>query len=63
MVPLHHVWTKRVNVRARLRRSVKRVLRKYGYPPDKQKAATETVLRQAELFGEHWTESALSPGG
>ncbi|WDT93016.1 DUF3387 domain-containing protein [Thermoleophilum album] len=52
-----------MNVRARLRRSVKRVLRKYGYPPDKQKAATETVLRQAELFGEHWTESALSPGG
>ena len=40
--------------RAKLRVLVKRVLRKYGYPPDKQEKATQTVLEQAELFGEDW---------
>lgn len=43
-------WTVRENVRARMRVMVKRVLRKYGYPPDKQEAATRTVLEQAELL-------------
>jgi type I restriction enzyme R subunit len=43
-------WTERENVRAHLRRLVKRVLRKYGYPPDKQEKATQTVLEQAELL-------------
>ncbi|MBI4886884.1 MAG: DUF3387 domain-containing protein [Acidobacteria bacterium] len=33
---------------------VKRVLRKYGYPPDKQEKATQTVLEQAELLSELW---------
>jgi hypothetical protein len=33
---------------------VKRVLRRYGYPPDKQEQATRTVLEQAELFAEEW---------
>jgi len=51
-------WTERENVRANLRRLVKRVLRKYGYPPDKQEKATLTVLEQAELFGEEWAERA-----
>ena len=37
-------WTRRENVRANLRRLVKRVLRKHGYPPDKQESATRTVL-------------------
>ena len=37
-------WTLRENVRANLRRLVKRILRKHGYPPDKQEAATRTVL-------------------
>ncbi len=48
-------WTLRENVRANLRRLVKRILRKYGYPPDKQKKATETVLEQAEALSEGWT--------
>ena len=43
-------WTVRENVRAKMRVMVKRVLRKYGYPPDKQEAATKTVLEQAELL-------------
>jgi len=41
----------RESARARLRVMVKRLLRKYGYPPDKQEKATRTVLEQAELFG------------
>ena len=41
-------WTMRENVRAQLRVLVKRVLRKHGYPPDKQAKATQTVLEQAE---------------
>ena len=43
-------WTKREQVRANLRRHVKRVLRKYGYPPDKTDHAAETVIEQAELL-------------
>ncbi len=47
-------WTVRENVRANLRVLVKRVLRKYGYPPDKQEKATQTVLEQAEVLCEGW---------
>jgi type I restriction enzyme R subunit len=47
-------WTLRENVRAHLRVLVKRILRKYGYPPDKQEKATETVLEQAALLSEEW---------
>jgi type I restriction enzyme R subunit len=47
-------WTLRENVRAQLRVLVKRILRKYGYPPDKQEKATETVLEQAALLSEEW---------
>jgi type I restriction enzyme R subunit len=47
-------WTLRENVRARLRVIVKRILCKYGYPPDKQEKATQTVLEQAELLSENW---------
>jgi len=43
-------WTVKENVRAKLRTMVKRVLRKYGYPPDKQEKATLTVLEQAEAL-------------
>ena len=43
-------WTVRENVRAQLRVIVKRILRKYGYPPDKQEKATQTVLEQAEVL-------------
>jgi len=49
-------WTVRENVRAHLRVIVKRILRKYGYPPDKQEKATQTVLEQAEVLCESWTE-------
>ena len=43
-------WTVRENVRARMRVMIKRILRKHGYPPDKQEKATQTVLEQAELI-------------
>ncbi len=47
-------WTVRENVRAQLRVLVKRILRKYGYPPDKQEKATQTVLEQAEVLSDGW---------
>ncbi len=45
-------WTIRENVKAKLRVIIKRTLRKYGYPPDLQLAATDTVLKQAEALAE-----------
>lgn len=54
--PARHIdWTVKESVRAKLRVIVKRTLRKYGYPPDKQEAATNTVLQQAELLSDFWT--------
>ena len=50
-------WTAKESVRAKLRVMVKRILRKYGYPPDKQEKATQTVLQQAELLCADWTGS------
>jgi len=47
-------WTVKESVRAKLRTIVKRILRKYGYPPDKQEKATLTVLEQAELLCKDW---------
>jgi type I restriction enzyme R subunit len=47
-------WTVRENVRAQLRVLVKRILRKHGYPPDKQEKATQTVLEQAEVLSHAW---------
>ena len=47
-------WTLRENVRANLRRLVKRVLRRHGYPPDRQESATRTVLEQAEVLSAGW---------
>jgi type I restriction enzyme R subunit len=47
-------WTVRENIRANLRVLVKRILRKYGYPPDKQEKATITVLEQAEVLSANW---------
>ena len=47
-------WTLRENVRANLRRLVKRTLRRHGYPPDKQEKATRTVLEQAEVLSADW---------
>ena len=48
-------WTIRESVQAGLRLAVKRVLRKYRYPPDKQKIATDNVLEQAKNFADEWT--------
>jgi type I restriction enzyme R subunit len=47
-------WTLRENVRARIRVMIKRILRRYGYPPDKQEKATQTVLEQAEVLCREW---------
>jgi type I restriction enzyme R subunit len=47
-------WEIRESVQAKLKVMIKRLLREYGYPPDKQKIATELVLKQAEGFAEDW---------
>lgn len=47
-------WTVKESARAKLRVIVRRLLRKYGYPPDKQEKATLTVLEQAELLCSEW---------
>ena len=47
-------WAQRENVRAKLRLMVKRILRKYKYPPDQQEEAVQTVLQQAETLGAEW---------
>lgn len=47
-------WTVKESVRAKLRVTIKRLLKKYGYPPDKQEKATLTVLQQAELLCVDW---------
>jgi len=47
-------WALRENVRAEMRVLVKRILRRYGYPPDKQEKATRTVLEQAEVLCRDW---------
>ena len=51
-------WTVKESVRAKIRSMVKRILRRYGYPPDKQEKATQTVLQQAELLCGDWAEEA-----
>jgi type I restriction enzyme R subunit len=50
-------WTLKESVQAKLRTIVKRLLRKYGYPPDKQKLATDTILKQTELLCDEWSET------
>lgn len=47
-------WTIKESVQAKLRTIIKRTLRKFGYPPDKQLLATENILKQAELFANEW---------
>ena len=48
-------WTIKDSVRAKLKVIIKRTLRQYGYPPDMQKLATETVLKQAEMIADELT--------
>jgi len=55
-------WTVRENVRAQLRVIVKRILRKHGYPPDKQEKATQTVLEQAAVLSAEWATAPVQPG-
>ena len=50
-------WTKRETVRADMRRTIRRLLSKYGYPPDAQEAATQLVIRQAEMMAENLTST------
>ena len=52
-------WTLRENVRAEIRVQVRRLLRKYNYPPDKQENATQVVVEQAEMICKDWS----GPGG
>ena len=47
-------WQHLAPARARMRVLVKRILRKYGYPPDLQDAAVQTVLQQAEVLSARW---------
>jgi type I restriction enzyme R subunit len=47
-------WTVKESVRARLRATVKRLLRKYGYPPDRTEQAVITILEQTELLSKDW---------
>lgn len=47
-------WTLRESIQAKMRTIVKRILRRYGYPPDKQERATTTILKQAELLAGNW---------
>ncbi|HHS88788.1 MAG TPA: type I restriction endonuclease subunit R [Rhodobacteraceae bacterium] len=47
-------WSRRESARARMRVLVKRILRKYGYPPDLQDSAIRTVLQQAEALSAEW---------
>lgn len=49
-------WTLRESARAAIRRDVKRLLRKYGYPPDKELLATDRIIQQAETLCEDWTK-------
>ncbi len=48
-------WVSRDDVRAKLRSTIKRLLARYGYPPDAEPFATELVLRQMETFAEEWS--------
>lgn len=52
-------WAIKASVRAKLKVMIKRTLRKYGYPPDIQKLATETVLEQAGLIADQLTRSEI----
>ncbi len=56
-------WAHRDSARARMRVLVKRILRKYGYPPDLQDAAVQTVLQQAEALSSTWSMQRPGSGG
>jgi type I restriction enzyme R subunit len=47
-------WTRKESVRAKMRIEVRKLLARYGYPPDLQKAAVDLVLQQATALAESW---------
>jgi type I restriction enzyme, R subunit len=51
-------WVSRDDVRAKIHSTIKRLLAKYGYPPDGQDDATNLVLRQMETFADEWSPDA-----
>ncbi len=51
-------WTKKESVRARMRSKIKRLLKRHGYPPDKQADAVATVIEQAERVAKDWARAA-----
>jgi type I restriction enzyme R subunit len=51
-------WQHKDSVRAKMRNLVRRILKKYKYPPDAQKEAVAEVLRQAESLADDWSEAA-----
>jgi type I restriction enzyme R subunit len=56
-------WTIKESARAKLRVVVKRTLRRYGYPPDMQELATETVIKQAEMIADELAQASLTKAG
>jgi type I restriction enzyme R subunit len=52
-------WTLRENVRAKMQVMIKRILRRCGYPPDKQEKATQAMLEQAEVLCRDWSDTTL----
>ena len=54
-------WHHSEMARAKIRVAIKRILRKYGYPPDLQSSAIRTVLQQAEAFSEKWADRSPKP--
>lgn len=53
-------WALRENVRAQMRVIIKCILRKHGYPPDKQEKATHIVIEQAELLADEWAVTNMA---
>ena len=49
-------WTQRESVQAEIRLKVKKILRKYGYPPDREKKATEKLLQEAGTIAKLWAK-------
>jgi type I restriction enzyme R subunit len=49
-------WQKRESVRAKMRNMIRITLKRYKYPPDKQKDAIELVMQQAEVLSDEWTK-------
>ena len=52
-------WQIRENVRAKLRLMIKRILKKYGYPPDQEQLAIDNILKQTELLSNNWSSSKV----